>query len=177
MAGVLKMRVSWKATPDQVRRAFAKLTAGLNDWTPAMVRMRQVFSAMFREIFASSGSTLDGTWDQPTPETMRRKLRGGGAANPATLRATGALEASLVSDSADGAIRRVVQPGQGVPRFVWGTTIPYAAPLQFGSQKRGMAARRFVGLTSEAQDEIRDILQEQLSRRMDETAAALGGRS
>lgn len=170
------MRVRWASTPEQLKQAFDGLAVGLNDWSPAMIRMRHVLAGMFSGIFGSSGASLAGAWEPLSAETVRRKLRAGGSTSPATLRATGALEASLTSDAGtDGSIRRVVAPGQGVPRFVWGTRLPYAAALQFGEKKkRSVTARPFVGITDAAQDEIRDILQETLTRRLAETAAALG---
>lgn len=176
MPGALKMRVKWKATPAQVRAAFAIIAEGLRDWTPAMVRLRQVLASMFSGIFSGQGADLEGAWAPVSEETLRRRLRAGGEASRATLRATGALEDSLTSDSAEGRIRQVIQPKDGVPRIVWGTRLPQAAALQMGSPKRGMPARRFVGLTDDAQDEIRDILQEQLNRRFAEAAAELGGK-
>lgn len=176
MYAALKMRVKWKATPAEVRAAFAIIAEGLRDWTPAMVRLRQVFASMFAGIFASGGADLDGSWAPVSEETLRRRLRAGGEAGRATLRATGALEDSLTSDSAEGRIRQVIQPKDGVPRIVWGTKLPQAAALQMGSPKRGMPARRFVGLTDEAQEEIADILQEQINRRFAAAAAALGGK-
>lgn len=176
MAGAMRTRVRWHVTPDQVRRAFDGLANGLGDWTPAMSRLNEIFAGMFGKIFGSGGGALDSPWAPITPETLRRKMRAGGEQSRATLHATGALEASLTGGAGTtGAIRRIVSPGQGLPRFEWGTSLPYASALQKGSAKRGIPARPFVGLTDEAQEEITEVLQGLLDRRLRETAEALGG--
>lgn len=179
MPGALKMRIQWKRTPEEIRATFRSLERGLRDWSPAMVRLRDVVGEMFGDVFSSGGAELGESWAPPSAETLRRRMRNGGTASAATLRATGVLEASLVDDNGRGGIRRIVQPdaGRGLPRFIWGTRVKQAAALQWGSRKKRIPPRKFVGITERGEKQIREVLQETLEQRLAETAVALAGGS
>lgn len=183
--GAISFRLKWPVDSADVASIFDALGEDLRDWSPAMRHIQSTLAEMFRKIFASQGAALGGDveigsgvvdvsggWAPEARETLRRKMARG--LSGATLHMTGALEASLANDTgARGAIRRIVAGREGLPRIIYGTSLPQAAPLHHGSSKRGLPPRPIVGITPDAREEIPAILNAELREKLARTAEAL----
>jgi phage gpG-like protein len=125
-------RLSLELKGDEaVIRTLTKAAERAKDARPAMRKVRELMEGANRKQFETSGAYLGDSWAPLAPGTLARKARKGQESQ--TLRATGALEASLSGGKGrrGGATRTTARAG---------TSIWYAIFAMSGTKKAGHGA-------------------------------------
>lgn len=154
----------------EVKAAFEALQAALTDLTPAFQDIGEALLNSTRERFRTS-TAPDGTpWESLSETTLHtRALSRGRRIKSGKNQGRYTKKAALAYAFAQPLIDRGNLMGllnyQAGPRDVRiGTPLIYGATHQFGAPERNIPARPFLGLSSEDETELLDILQDHLRR-------------
>lgn len=131
----------------EVKAAFERLEAALTDLTPAFQDIGEALLNSTRERFNRQAGPDGAPWAALSPDYAQRKKKN----KDKILTLYGRLRGLLN-----------VRAGPREVRI--GTPLIYGATHQFGDPRRNLPARPFLGLSSDDETELLDLLHEHLNR-------------
>ncbi|HRD49777.1 MAG TPA: phage virion morphogenesis protein [Candidatus Contendobacter sp.] len=134
----------------EVKAAFERLDAALTDLTPAFQDIGEALLNSTRERFRSQTAPDGSPWAALSPDYRQRKKKN----KDKILTLSGHLPGLLNYQAGPREVRI-------------GTPLIYGATHQFGAPERNIPARPFLGLSSEDETELLDILQDHLRRALE----------
>lgn len=141
---------------EKLKVALTKMADAIEDLTPYWNDVQQEFYKIEKQAFASEGKTgASGHWKQLSMPYADIKARNYG--DLPILELTGALKASLTSETATGAITKKEKDS-----LTLGSSISYAHWHQTGTPKGQMPARPPISLTENQHAQLLRKLTKQL---------------
>ena len=128
----------------EVRRGLQRLIAAGADLSPAMRVIATHLADRAEDAFEQETSPTGQPWPPLKPATVKERTRKGYTPIK-RLQRTGTLVRSILADWDNRTA-------------VAGTNLIYAAPHQFGSDKRNIPARPFLGISTHDERVIQDII-------------------
>lgn len=131
----------------EVKAAFERLEAALTDLTPAFQDIGEALLNSTRERFNTQTAPDGSPWEPLSPGYAQRKKKN--KDKILTLH---------------GRLRGLLNYRAGPREVRIGTPLLYGATHQFGAPERNLPARPFLGLSSDDETKLLDLLNEHLHR-------------
>lgn len=144
------MQITIRADDRVVRRRLEQLRAAGSDLSPAMREISGHLLDSVNEAFAGEASPAGKAWAPLKPATIRDRHRQRYGAGP-ILERSGDLATRILADWDDTSA-------------VAGTNVVYAATHHFGDPRRGIPARPFLGVSTDARGAILQAIVDHLAR-------------
>lgn len=151
-------------SPKQIARELGSLSRSFSDWKPAWRALLPILADEMRATLEGEGVPIGARWPELDPETLKRRTRAGirGQGRMA-LQSTGRLLATVSSPSAG--LRRMTGT-----QLRFGPNERYQFVQHFGSKRRGIPARPFIGWTPRGERAAIDAMDQRARALLDRAA-------